>query len=394
MGDSRYKRVSRARPYLICGKPDWCSRTSDDTISFCAHVTTGADRLSRKEQWGIFYHDRELFKKSFTQKSEPRNFYKCTNNEIISAPLEIRDFAYTSLIGLSPASNYQSLMKNKKGLLEQGLLERGLETLEDYGGLPCSASDRRDLAAQIRLLLNQNFPDFIRQNPHGIRHIPGFWLDDSGAVNLWQNCNFETPLLLIPYRNPVGKIQAFQIRFPGALAANKKHYLWLSLPNLNSARSGTPLHYAGWKSFGCENNSAKPILVTEGAFKADVVAKLRPDFFAIANGGVNCSQDLIVKVSCSKKLYVAFDRDYQENPAVARGFARLLKLQLNQTSDDQSFAATKVIVWESLQKGIDDALLNGERLKDVSPSEWYSSLPVKCREAVQQVWTELFDQPG
>src|SRR5215204_944494 len=98
MAESRYKRVNRARPCLICGKPDWCSRTSDDTISFCARVTTGADRLSLKEQWGIFYHDRELLIKTSRQKSEQRNFYKFTNHEITSAPLEIRDFAYSSLI--------------------------------------------------------------------------------------------------------------------------------------------------------------------------------------------------------------------------------------------------------------------------------------------------------
>ncbi len=65
MGDSRYKRVSRQRPCLICGKPDWCSRTADDSISFCARVTAGADRLSRKERWGVFYHDRELLNRPF-----------------------------------------------------------------------------------------------------------------------------------------------------------------------------------------------------------------------------------------------------------------------------------------------------------------------------------------
>ncbi|MEP7037999.1 MAG: hypothetical protein ABI891_06620 [Acidobacteriota bacterium] len=61
MVDSRYKRVSRRHPCLICGKPDWCSRTSDESVSFCARITDGADRLSRKERWGVFYHDRALF---------------------------------------------------------------------------------------------------------------------------------------------------------------------------------------------------------------------------------------------------------------------------------------------------------------------------------------------
>lgn len=121
MTDSRYQRVSRKRPCLICGKPDWCSRTPDDSISFCARVTTGADRLSRKEQWGVFYHDRELLAKPWVNKSEPRNFYKRERQEINPAPLEIRDFAYSSLLNLSPARNYQSITHGEKGLLERGL---------------------------------------------------------------------------------------------------------------------------------------------------------------------------------------------------------------------------------------------------------------------------------
>jgi hypothetical protein len=76
MGDSRYQRVSRKRPCLICGKPDWCSRTANDSISFCARVTAGADRLSRKERWGVFYHDRSLLDNPFWKKHEPRQFYQ------------------------------------------------------------------------------------------------------------------------------------------------------------------------------------------------------------------------------------------------------------------------------------------------------------------------------
>lgn len=179
MADLRYKRVNRASPCLICGKPDWCSRTTSGSISFCARVTKGADRLSRKENWGVFYHDRELVQQSFQTKREPRNFYQKQPEEIPPAPLEIRNFIYASLIRLSPASNYSSLTEGRKGLLE-----RGLNNFEDYGGLPCSAFERKDLAAHLRILLNQNFAAFVRQNPLGLRHVPGFWIDEKGEANL------------------------------------------------------------------------------------------------------------------------------------------------------------------------------------------------------------------
>lgn len=383
MPDSKYKRVSRAKPCLICGKPDWCSRTSNDSISFCARVTSGADRLSRKEHWGVFYHDRELIKQPFWKTSEPRNYYKHESQEIHPAPLEIRDFVYSTLLRLSPANHYQELINGTKGLRE-----RRLENFEDYGGLPCSFFERKILAARIRLLLNQNFPFFTRENPNGISHIPGFWIDEKGEANLWQASDYPYPLLLIPYRNPAGKIQACQIRFTGKLTPNQKRYLWLSIPNKNSASSGTPLHYAGWKNFGSKGYFDKPILITEGALKADVVTRLQPKFFAVANGGVSCAQELIVNISRGKTLYLAFDNDYHENPSVVRQLAKLLKLRLHDNRINLSESATKILAWTRAEKGIDDALLKGERLNEITILDWYSALNERCREEVRNVWEE------
>jgi hypothetical protein len=93
MADVRYKRVSRLNPCQICGKPDWCSRTRDGSISFCARTAAGADRLSARQGWGVFYHDRrERLPFAFDKQREPRNFYQKPAEEILPAPLEIRDF--------------------------------------------------------------------------------------------------------------------------------------------------------------------------------------------------------------------------------------------------------------------------------------------------------------
>ena len=46
-------------------------------------------------------------------------------------------------------------------------------------------------------------------------------------------------------------------------------------------------------------------------------------FFAVDNGGVICSLELIVNVSRGKMLYLAFDSDFSENPAVARQIAEI-----------------------------------------------------------------------
>jgi len=206
--------------------------------------------------------------------------------------------------------------------------------------------------------------------------------------DLWQACDYPHPLLLIPYRNPAGKIQACQIRFTGALKPNKKRYLWLSLPAMNSAGSGTPLHYAGWKSFGRRDYHGKPILVTEGALKADAVNKFEAEYFAIANGGVSCAHEIIVNISRGKTLYLAFDNDYHENPAVVRQLARLLKLRLDDNRANDTPAATKILVWERTEKGIDDALLKGERLDEITILDWFSAPNEQYREEVRKVWEE------
>lgn len=379
MVDARYKRVSRARPCLICGKPDWCSRTADDSISFCARVTAGADRLSRKDGWGVFFHDNLKTNPDWKFSQNRRGTRKLAE-AISPAPLEIRDFVYSSLIRLSPASDYQMLTHGSKGLLE-----RRLENTQDYGGLPGTVAERKDLAAKIRLLLNQNFPLFLRQNPQGIRHVPGFWIDEFGETNLWQKKDFANPFLLIPYRNPAGLIQACQIRLMGKLAADKQRYLWLSLPQKNSAGSGTPIHFADWKKFGQANLTDLPVLVTEGALKADVVAKFKTEVFAIANGGVNCSHDLIVNISRGKTLYLAFDSDYQDNPVVLRQLVKLLSLRNISDNSHLFFENTKLLSWDCKFKGIDDALLNDSDIYVNSLPDWIDTLSVGNRITVRQI---------
>lgn len=183
-------------------------------------------------------------------------------------------------------------------------------------------------------------------------------------------------------------IQACQIRFTGEIKGNKKRYLWLSLPAKNSAGSGTPLHFAGWKCFGRADFTNKPLLVTEGALKADVAARFRPEFFAVANGGVNCSQEIVVNISRGKPLYLAFDTDWKENGAVARALGKLLKLRLEDSRQNRSFAETKILTWARTEKGLDDALLKGEKINEISVQDWFAALDEKCRDQVRAVMAE------
>ena len=80
----------------------------------------------------------------------------------------------------------------------KGLRDCELENFEDHGALPCIAAERKDIAAKVRRLGNFNFSAFARENSHGIRHILGGWLDETGEINLWQKRDYTPPMLLIP----------------------------------------------------------------------------------------------------------------------------------------------------------------------------------------------------
>ena len=136
--NSFYRRVSRKRTCIICGKPDWCSYTPDGKISFCARVTHSADRVSRTD-WGVYYHEKSLFGNSpipFPSKPPPK--------KIELAPIEIRDFAYRKLIALYPAFESDEIINGPKGLHSRKILD-----FENYGSLPQTRAERENLAKKL-----------------------------------------------------------------------------------------------------------------------------------------------------------------------------------------------------------------------------------------------------
>lgn len=157
---------------------------------------------------------------------------------------------------------------------------------------------------------------------------------------------------------------------------------------IEQRRFGNAVALRRLEKFGRMDFPGKPVLITEGALKADTVAALCLEYFPVANGDVSCSQELIVNVSRAKTLYLAFDGDFYEKPAVARQLAKLLKLRVDDNRNDQASAATKILVWTRKAKVIDDALLKGEKLNEITILNWFTALDEKCRDEARQVWDE------
>lgn len=375
MVSSNYKRVSRKRLCRICGKPDWCSYTPDEKTSFCARIIKSADRLSRTG-WGVFYHEKSLFDEAplpFPAKPPPKK------TEL--APIEIRDFVYRKLIALSPATRFSEIIDGPKGLRSRKILD-----FDNYGSLPQSRAEREDIAKQIRVLINREFPDFVRKQKSSVTGLPGFWLDKTGKIQLWSEKDYSCPMMLIPYCAASGLIQACQIRFMSRTpVVNDVRYVWLSVTDKNSSIScGSPLHFASYS-----NQINKPILVTEGALKAGTVQKFRSEYDILANAGVTCSHKEIVTAARFRPLFIAFDADYYENIHVARALARLLNSIFEDALSMKVQPRIKILTWNTQINGIDDALLQNISINCISPSEWFKSLSIICRHEVRDYYNSF-----
>jgi hypothetical protein len=371
MATSSYKRVSRKRVCRVCGKPDWCSFTADEKISFCARVIENADRVSRTG-WGVFYHEKSLF------SDEPVRFPRHSlPKKTELAPLEIRDFVYRKLIELAPATDSKEIIDGSKGLRARKILD-----FENYGALPQTQSERRDLAREIRSLINQKFPEFVRRQKSSLSGLPGFWLDKTGRAQVWLEKDYSCPMMLIPYRTQDGLVQACQIRYMCRKLSNDSvRYVWLSTPKKSGDLScGSPLHFAAYNTF----SSDKPTLVTEGALKAETAQIFNKDFNVLASAGVACShEEIATRVSRIPLVLIAFDTDYYENHHVARAMAKLLNLILASNKAD-FYNRIKILTWNRKYKGIDDALLKGKPINSQSLFEWYESLAEKCQKEVER----------
>lgn len=310
--------------------------------------------------WGVFHHEQSLFGNS------PIPFpSKPPTKKVELAPIKIRDFAYRKLIELSPATGSQTIIDGPKGLRARKILD-----FHHYGSLPTKQNKRNQLAKIIRCAINQEFPEFVKNRKSALSGLPGFWIDKHGNSRLWLENDCPNPMLIIPYCDEDGFVQACQIRFFGKINNKSPRYVWLSTPEKSSGvSSGSPLHFVSYSSA----ISQKPLIITEGALKAATTHIFKPQFDILANAGVNCSHSNLIEAAKFRPILFAFDVDYFENYFVAFSLAKLI--------NNLAFCSPKIIkneisilTWNPKYRGIDDALLNQTSLISINVREWFFSL--------------------
>ena len=379
-----FHKVTPKRPCRICHKPDWCGYATDERTSICMRISDGAKGTARNGG-SIHVHRDALLTYS------PRNKTTLALPSIEIAPIEIRDAVYRELISISPAQKYdRHLVDGADGLLSRGLLER--ET-RNYGALPPTQKERAQLARQLRKFVIDKFSGYGRGYSYaGVIGIPGFWQDANGIVQLWKPREYRMPMLVIPYKDDRGRIQACQLRLhKGDIPEGEKRYRWLASPlERRGCSSGTPIHFTFRPS---SLSAGKTVVITEGALKAETLVSLRPQVHAIATSGVSCSHEEIIKAARTYNALIAFDSDHKTNPAVCRQLARLIAAREQDAPSRNRSTTTKIVYWEGY-KGIDDAAKAANvTFTTLSIPEWFATLNGDPLGQVKKVWNEIGYQP-
>lgn len=384
IANNGFCRVTKYRRCRVCKKVDWCGYSTDEQTSICMRISNGSKRTSRNG--GNIYHHGGL-----TLAASPRLNRKPAPPPIEIAPIEIRNAVYQELIRRSPALKYYSqLIDGPHGLLSRGLREPGLQ---NYGALPRTQKERASLALTLDKFVLFRFPEYALRNIHaGVVRVPGFWQDEPGIVQLWKPRDYNMPLLVIPYRNEQGRIQACQLRLHrNDIPAGEKKYRWLACPfEFRGASSGTPIHF----TFNPATlTPGQTVIITEGALKAETLVSLRPKARVIATSGVSCSHTEIIGAARTYNALIAFDADYKTNPAVARQLARLIAARERDIAAHQLSISTRIVCWRRY-KGIDDAINANMPLEIRTIPQWYSNLEAKALAEVERVWNEADYQPS
>lgn len=306
------------------------------------------------------------------------------------APLGIRAAVFQELIRISAAANYtQELVTGQGGLLSRGLLKADALC---YGALPPTKEQRATLAASLADFVRTRFTGYAKLHSQAeLIGIPGFWQEASGALHIWKPRNYLMPILVIPYRDAKGMIQACQMRLhQNDLAPDEKRYRWLASPSeRRGTGSGTPIHF----TFAPQKlPAAGTVVITEGALKADTLVRFRPKARVIATSGVSCSHDQIIEASRPYNALIAFDADHRTNPQVSRQLARLIAQRIEHTRAHHQSLTTKVLSWDG-PKGIDDAVRANIKLATLTSVEWQATLEDGPLAEVTTFWNEIGFRP-
>jgi DNA primase len=234
--------------------------------------------------------------------------------------------------------------RDRKDLLKRGLDETAIER-NGYKSVPLP-TELNDLMKKFEGKDLRGVPGFFRKDGAWRLNI-GEWKDKNQTVHSFHQG------YLIPVRDVRGRIEGFQIRRAN-VAGDEPRYIWLSSNEKeDGTSSGAPIHYRNVEQ---ARESGQAIL-TEGALKADVSARLLNDRHAvIAVAGVSSFSEhfgkrLREQIPELRQVVIAFDADAGRKPEVQKALERL-----RGTLRDANLDVRELRWAEEKGKGLDDYL--------------------------------------
>lgn len=323
MGDG-WNDAKPGEPCAICGRKSWCGE--GHSCYMCYFLPGDEERTDCN---GQVYHLH--WKEERNRAPTPQ----VSKKKVEPASPEVLDSVYRFILAqlnLGPA--YRDELATERGYtLEQidGLYFRGLS---------------RGYRGRIGRKAVEEFGEIV------CRRVPGLYVkeDDDGAF--WSLAGAEG--MVIPTFNLDGQIVALRTR---SVEDGKKVYRWISSGGKKKGASpGSPVYCPP-----LPREDTTTVRITEGEHKA-IIATLRTGVYTIGVPGAGhyCQALPIIEKLNPSRVLVAFDTDWPGKPVVARaitGTYELLKGSVSEVVHE---------TWEGEQKGVDDALLAGVALSELT----------------------------
>jgi hypothetical protein len=328
--------VSLEHPCVICGKPDWCSRTADGRLAVCRrspHSATHGAGDRRVDRSGGEYWLYRLGP-ALSPPGPPPSF-TLADGKGERADADVLHQVYMGFLEALPLT-YQ----HRVALRARGLSDTAIDLL-GYRSLG------RPRAAAVRQLIERGLEQHLPR-------VPGFFVREAdGGGKYWTVAGPAG--IVIPVRDVAGRTIALMVRRddqPPVGDAPPAKYTYVSARKHGGPGPGSPVHIPLHPGL-----NTTLVRVTEGALKADIATMLS-GVLTVGLPGVGTwrrAAPVLAQLG-AKVARLAFDADASVNLAVARALANL--------AEDLRAKGFTVEVerWGLADgKGIDDLLAAGKK---------------------------------
>src|SRR5918995_4663655 len=327
MSNIGWHSVSTDSPCHVCGKPDWCSVSSDGKKAICRrmHNGTGEPKVdtSGQEYW---LYELNGHRELISSEDVPKQAGEITEK----ADPQTLDQVYGTLLdqlALSPAHR-QDL--HRRGLTEACIKRSGYRTLPLNG--------REELA---QTLVEHFGAEVCSQ-------VPRLYENEAGRFSIAGSAG-----MLVPVRDVEGRIVALKIRADEAGEGSKytcSKYTYLSSTKYGGPGPGSQVHVPLHDEL-----DLSVVRLTEGELKAEIATALTGTLTVSMPGVSSWRPALEVPRSLgSGVVHLAFDADAKQNEQVARALREAYR-----TLKERGFEVLLETWSRELGKGIDDLLASG-----------------------------------